>query len=401
MMEIVDNASRKNWSIPMKSKDKAIPQLQKFKLREELQTGKKIKRTRTDNAPELMKLLQEWKQTSGVVPEYTTIAISNQNGIAERSIQTSEKTMRAMIKNACLPIEFWDEAAETSAYIRNRIPIGPIVEGKRTSPEQVYTGEKPRVDHIRVWGSKCYSYVNPKTLPAKGRHDKLVDRGRVGVFMGYSLTDKQMKVYAPDLGYTIRTSVVCVDEETIGGSIDLKIRIPSSPQGTPNTLVDRKRRGRPRLVDHIPEDQTENAHTEPLVDGSANGEEVPNEAIHEEEVLQAINHEEEVLQEINHEEKVLQEINHEYETILPSTEAQPSTETIPTAQEPSIFREDDSQNRYFLRKRKRDKDEDDPEEGHREKVIRAMIAMNITPGQSFNAEVVNIPHLIDLISNKR
>jgi hypothetical protein len=43
--------------------------------------------------------------------------------------------MRAMIKDASLPIEFWDEAAETSAYIRNRIPIGPIVEGKRTNPE--------------------------------------------------------------------------------------------------------------------------------------------------------------------------------------------------------------------------------------------------------------------------
>jgi hypothetical protein len=34
MMEIVDNGSRKKWSIPMKSKDEAIPQLYKFKLRE-------------------------------------------------------------------------------------------------------------------------------------------------------------------------------------------------------------------------------------------------------------------------------------------------------------------------------------------------------------------------------
>jgi hypothetical protein len=89
---------------------------------------------------------------SNVVPEYTTVATSNQNGIAERSIQTSEKAMRAMIKDASLPIEFWDDAAETSAYMRNRIPIGPIIDGKRASPEQVYTGEKPIVDHIRVWG---------------------------------------------------------------------------------------------------------------------------------------------------------------------------------------------------------------------------------------------------------
>jgi hypothetical protein len=36
MTEIIDNASRKNWSIPMKSKDEAIPDLHKFKVREEL-----------------------------------------------------------------------------------------------------------------------------------------------------------------------------------------------------------------------------------------------------------------------------------------------------------------------------------------------------------------------------
>jgi hypothetical protein len=57
MMEIVDNASRKNWSILMKSKDEAIPQLHKLKLREELQTCMKIKRICTDDAPELIKLL--------------------------------------------------------------------------------------------------------------------------------------------------------------------------------------------------------------------------------------------------------------------------------------------------------------------------------------------------------
>jgi hypothetical protein len=36
MMKIVDNATRKNWSNPMKSKNQAILQFHKFKLREEL-----------------------------------------------------------------------------------------------------------------------------------------------------------------------------------------------------------------------------------------------------------------------------------------------------------------------------------------------------------------------------
>ena len=56
------------------------------------------------------------------------------------------------------------------------------------SPEEAYTGEILLIDHMKVQGNKCYSYLNPKTLPAKGRHNKLVDRGREGMFVGYTNT---------------------------------------------------------------------------------------------------------------------------------------------------------------------------------------------------------------------
>ena len=52
-------------------------------------------------------------------------------------------------------------------------------------PEEAYTGEIPLIDYIKVQGSKCYSYFNSKTLPAKGYYDKLVDRGRESVFVKY------------------------------------------------------------------------------------------------------------------------------------------------------------------------------------------------------------------------
>ena len=58
--------------------------------------------------------------------------------------------MRAMLEDAKLPLEFWDEAVEADAYVRNRLPTGPRIEGKRTSPEQAYTGKLPRADYIRV-----------------------------------------------------------------------------------------------------------------------------------------------------------------------------------------------------------------------------------------------------------
>jgi hypothetical protein len=73
-------------------------------------------------------------------------------------------------------------------------------------------------------------------------------RGRVGVFMGYAdTTDKQLKFYAPDLGYVQRTNVLELREKIKGGTIDLRLRNnPNGPQGTPNTLLERKPRGRPK-----------------------------------------------------------------------------------------------------------------------------------------------------------
>ena len=68
-----------------------------------------------------------------------------------------------------------------------------------------------------------------------------MDRGRVAVFVGYEEnTTKQYRVYAPDLGYVIRTSVVTFDEHQKGGTVDLRVRT------TPNALPNRNLRGRPR-----------------------------------------------------------------------------------------------------------------------------------------------------------
>jgi hypothetical protein len=63
-----------------------------------------------------------------------------------------------------------------------------------------------------------------------------MDTGREGVFMGYSdTTTSQYKVYAPDLGYVTRTSVVKFNEHQKGGSMNLKLRHGSAnPNGSNN-----------------------------------------------------------------------------------------------------------------------------------------------------------------------
>jgi len=83
----------------------------------------------------------------------------------------------------------------------------------------------PDIDHLKPFGYKYYGYVDPKSLPANRRTDKLIMPSRLGVFIGYSKeTIKQVKIYTPDLGYIIKVTRVDFKEEIPGGTVDLIIK---------------------------------------------------------------------------------------------------------------------------------------------------------------------------------
>jgi hypothetical protein len=83
----------------------------------------------------------------------------------------------------------------------------------------------PDIDHLKPFGYKYYGYVDPKSLPANRRTNKLIMPGRLGVFIGYSKeTTKQVKIYILDLGYIIKVTRVDFKEEILGGTVDLIIR---------------------------------------------------------------------------------------------------------------------------------------------------------------------------------
>jgi hypothetical protein len=157
--------------------------------------------------------------------------------------------MRAMLKDSGLPNEFWPEAVESDVYLRNRTATGPEFDGQVVSPIEAYTGQQPSIDHIRVWGCKVYTYMNPKSLPIHGRHNKLMDRGRVGVFLSYmGGTTKNYKVWVPDIKKVIVTSNVNFSEGEKGGSIDLKLNITN----TSNQALTRNPVSRPTRLAQYP-----------------------------------------------------------------------------------------------------------------------------------------------------
>jgi hypothetical protein len=105
----------------------------------------------------------------------------------------------------------------------------------------------------KTWGSKCYFYINPKTIRNGHCHDKLRNTGRVGVFLGYSNdTTKYIKLYSRELSYTGHSSRVIIDETQKGGNLDLRLRnCIAGPQGPQNVVPDRKPRCRPNMEKSI------------------------------------------------------------------------------------------------------------------------------------------------------
>jgi hypothetical protein len=115
------------------------------------------------------------------------------------------------------------------------------------SLEEAFTSQKGQISikHIKIFGCKCYAYVDLKLLLAKGRKDKLMPQGQTCVFIGYvNKTTKQYKVYTLDLRTTVRASVVDFKEETKGRTVELNL-LGEHLQGTPNVLTVRKPVGRP------------------------------------------------------------------------------------------------------------------------------------------------------------
>ncbi len=111
-----------------------------------------------------------------------------------------------------------------NTYVRSRSLSSLLINKVRISPKEAYTSEKLSIDYIRVFGLVTYSYISPKSLPTRTTSKKLLDPRVECVFLGFSnKTTKQHCVYRLDLGYAVMSSIVDVDKEKQGGSLNLKI----------------------------------------------------------------------------------------------------------------------------------------------------------------------------------
>lgn len=169
--------SRKIFVYFIQKKDEVPSVIKKFVKLVQNQTDRKIKILRTDNGKEYVNASVKSMLDEQGIKHETSIAYNpQQNGRAERVNRTLLEKCRCMLTDAKLPKKFWAEAVSTAAYLSNRSPKRCL--GGKT-PEELWTGKKPDLSTLRVFGCKAMVYVpNMKRL-------KMDPSARPAIMLGY------------------------------------------------------------------------------------------------------------------------------------------------------------------------------------------------------------------------
>jgi transposase InsO family protein len=92
----------------------------------------------------------------GIQRERTIRDTPQQNGLAERLNRTISEGVTAMLSESKLPTSLWADAAKAFVYVHNRTPSHS--RGFK-SPYKLWSGQKPSVSHLRVWGCRAYVHL--------------------------------------------------------------------------------------------------------------------------------------------------------------------------------------------------------------------------------------------------
>jgi len=76
-----------------------------------------------------------------------------------------------------------------------------------STPEEAYSGKKPDLSHLRIFGVNVYMHVT------KDASKKLELTVEVGIFVGYTDTPHNYRVYFPDSGKTVVRRDIKFQEE--------------------------------------------------------------------------------------------------------------------------------------------------------------------------------------------
>ncbi|XP_052724120.1 uncharacterized protein LOC128193958 [Vigna angularis] len=158
---------------------------------------------RTDGGGEFNSVeMDKFCTDKGIVHEVTAPYTPQHNGLAERRNRMILDMTRCMLKAKKLSHCLWGEVVSTAVYLLNRSPTKALSE---CTPEEAWSGIKPTVYHLRIFGSVCYKHVPDE------RRRKLDDKSETLILVGYHPTGAY-RLYNPEKKQIVISRDVIVDE---------------------------------------------------------------------------------------------------------------------------------------------------------------------------------------------
>ncbi|KAI3753573.1 hypothetical protein L2E82_25630 [Cichorium intybus] len=112
--------------------------------------------------------------------------------------------VRCNLKTMKIPDTLWGEAVNHSVYVLNRAHTKAL---KDTTPYEMWTGRKPHVEHLRVFGCVAHMKVS------KGHLKKLDERSKRLVHLGVEKGSKAYRLVDPDTGKIYVSRDVVFEEQ--------------------------------------------------------------------------------------------------------------------------------------------------------------------------------------------
>ncbi|GKV48172.1 hypothetical protein SLEP1_g54998 [Rubroshorea leprosula] len=135
-------------------KSEAFVAFKSYKVLVEKEVGSPIKVLRTDRGGEYCSdEFAKFCDNQGIKRQITTAYTPQQNGVCERKNRTILDMVRSLLARSCIPKNFWPEAVNWSIHILNRSPTLTV---KDMTPEEAWSGRKPTVDHLRIFGDVVF-----------------------------------------------------------------------------------------------------------------------------------------------------------------------------------------------------------------------------------------------------
>ena len=172
-----DDSTSHGWIIFLKNKSDALSATRQFIAMVKTQFDASIKEWMSDaggeyKSDEFLKMLADL----GIKVLQSAPHQHQQNGRAERWIQTIMDKAQPMRIEACLPPSWWEFAVAHAVHVYNRTPIRRL---DWMTPYEALTGEVPDISHLRVFGCGAYVY-----LPEEVRPNKLSPKSELMIYLG-------------------------------------------------------------------------------------------------------------------------------------------------------------------------------------------------------------------------